>query len=505
MNSKTILITTLATTLALSSVHQLEAQYTAPPPPAPFAGFINEVLRQHNSTTTNWVLGGALRLRYENKEGFAVPGAAGSMDFRDHGADVSNNYLLSRIRFHAGYSEEWWSIFAEGRSSLAAGDDRFAYPKSPAVAGTVLRQGSGPEADTINLHQAYISIGGQASPLSLKAGRQELIYGEERILGPNGWNNIGRVFDAVKLRWQNSWGGAEFFASRIVIPEDGRFEVDNDYDWFSGVYATITKVPKNVLEVYFLARDASAQAIAAEPSPQETPLPSARDIYTLGARLKSKPGEFGHWDYTLEAAGQLGNFKDLRLGTNSARLDHQAWMVVAQGGYTFADSWATPRLGLEYSHASGDSNPRDGKHETFDNLFPSYHKFYGYMNFLSLQNIHDVRGIFQLRPNPRVSLALEGHGFWLADTHDNFYSVTGAPRGGVGTTSGAGYGINPSYSSFVGTELDLVAGWTITRYFQVEAGYGHFFTGDYIRQSLSSPGFGSRDADWSYLQLSVNF
>lgn len=505
MNRKMILIRSLATSLALGPAEHIEAQYAPPSQPAPFAGFINEALRQYNPAMTNWDLGGAIRLRYEDKEGFAVAGAAGSMDFRDHGADVFNNYLLSRVRFHAGYSEDWWSIFAEGQSSLAAGDDRFAYPNSPAVAGTVRREGSGPEADTINLHQAYITIGGQASALSLKAGRQELIYGEERLVGPNGWNNISRVFDAVKIRWQNSWGGVDFFTSRVVIPEDGRFDVDNDYDWFSGLYATISKVPKHVLEVYFLARNASAKAIAAEPSPQETPLPSARDIYTLGARFKSKPGELGQWDYTLEAAGQLGDFKDLRLGANSARLDHQAWMVVAQGGYTFADWWAAPRLGLEYSHASGDSNPRDGKHETFDNLFPSYHKFYGYMNFISLENIHDVRGILQLKPHPRVSLALEGHGFWLADTHDNFYGVTGAPRGGLNPTPGAGYGVNPSFSSFVGTELDLIAGWAVTRYAQLEAGYGHFFIGNYIQESLSSPAFGSRDADWAYLQLSVNF
>src|SRR6266850_1737159 len=112
------------------------------------------------------------------------------------------------------------------------------------------------------------------------------------------------------------------------------------------------------------------------------------------------------------------------------------------------------------------------------------------------QNIHDLRGIFQLKPHSRLSLALEGHGFWLADTHDNFYSVNGAPRGGIGATPGAGYGVNPAYRSFLGAELDVVAAWAATRYAQLEAGYGHFFTGDYIRQSLSSPAFGARDADW---------
>jgi hypothetical protein len=57
----------------------------------------------------------------------------------------------------------------------------------------------------------------------------------------------------------------------------------------------------------------------------------------------------------------------------------------------------------------------------------------------------------------------------------------------------------------VGTELDLVAGYALTRYAQIEAGYGHFFVGDYIQSSLSAPSFGTRDADWVYIQTSINF
>jgi len=493
------------TLLAVSiSVTRLRAQYAAPSA-GPFVGFANEALREHSPPMTNLDLGGSIRLRYEVKEGFGIPGVAGSMDFRAHGADVSNDYLLSRIRFHAGISQSWWSAYVEGRSSLAASDERFAYPNAPLVAGTSRRKGDGPESDALNLHQAYLYLGNPSFPVSLKVGRQELNYGDERLVSVNPWNNIGRTFDAVKARWQSPWISVDAFTGRIVIPEDGRFDVDNDYEWFSGLYASTTEVPRHLVEGYFYARNASSQAIAAEPSPQETPLPSARDIYTVGFRLKSKPRELGPWDYSLQAAGQWGDFRDIRRGANSPRLDHRAWMAIIQGGYTFTNLWSTPRLGLEYSYASGDSNPNDNKHETFDTLFPTYHAYYGYMNFFSLQNIHDVRAILQCKPHPRVSLALEGHGFWLADTHDSFYSANGTPRGGLGTTPSTGYGINPSYGNFVGTELDAIAGWAVTRFAQLEVGYGHFFTGDYIRQSLSSPAFGNKDANWCYLQLNVYF
>jgi hypothetical protein len=489
----------------LVQLGQASAQYAPPPPPAPFQGFVNEWLRKDDPYMSQWDIGGNVRLRYELKDNFAISGAAGSLDFRDHGADVNNDYFLERIRYRLGYNEKWWSVLVEGRSSLAQSDERSAYTNFPPVPGTVSRKGDGPESDTIDLHQAFVNLGNHKEfPLSIKLGRQELIYGEERLIGAFGWNNIGRVFDAAKVRWQNPWFAADIFVSRPVIPEDGRFNVENDYDWFSGVYATSTRIPKHSLEVYFLSRNASPQAAAAEPSPQY-PQPSARDIYTFGLRLKSNSGDLGNWDYTLETAGQLGDFRDPRAGAPSKRLDHEAYMVVAQGGYTFADSWAKPRLGLEYAHGSGDSDPHDNKHETFENLFPTNHKFYGYMDFISLQNIHDLRGIFQIRPHPRLSLALEGHGFWLADTHDSFYAANGLARGGTAATPGTGYGVNPTYSRFVGTELDVIAGYALTRFTQLEAGYGHFFVGDYIHSSLSAATRGSADADWIYVQATVNF
>jgi hypothetical protein len=122
--------------------------------------------------------------------------------------------VLSRIRLHAGYTAKWWSAYVEAQSSLATSDERAAYANAPAVAGTVKKIGYGPESDTIDLHQAYFTIGNHKEfPLSLQVGRQELSYGDQRLIGPSAWNNIGRSFDAAKLRWQNAWFGVDFFSA----------------------------------------------------------------------------------------------------------------------------------------------------------------------------------------------------------------------------------------------------------------------------------------------------
>jgi hypothetical protein len=486
-------LATCACLLALSAT-AYAGDYSPTSPVRPSAGLLNDTLRKDDPYMSAWDLGVNTRLRYEVRDNFGIAGSAGSMDFRKTGADVDNAYLLLRVRPRVGYTAEWFNAMVEGRHSSSTGDDRNPNPES-----------DGP----MDLHQAYVTVGNHKEfPLSLKIGRQELSYGDERVIGAFGWNNIGRVFDAAKLRWQNPYFAADFFSSQVVIADDNNFNMPNDYDWFSGMYASTKRIPKQTTEFYFLSRNASAQS----PSVIGTGLPAllngppARDIYTLGLRMKSNPGDFGPWDYTTEFMGQFGHFNDPLITPASARsLEHQAYAIFAGGGYTWTDSTFTPRLGLEYNYASGDSNPNDDKHETFENLFPTNHKFYGYMDFLSLQNIHNVRLTSSIKPISRLTLLAEYHAFWLADTSDSFYAVNGTRRGGLAATPGTGYGLNPSYGSYVGSELDLVGTYAISPTATLEMGYGHFFTGDYINKSLAAPAFGSADANWVYLQLVLNF
>jgi len=44
----------------------------------------------------------------------------------------------------------------------------------------------------------------------------------------------------------------------------------------------------------------------------------------------------------------------------------------------------------------------------------------------------------------------------------------------------------------------------VTSFAQVEAGYGHFFSGDYLAQSQAVNG-SVRSADWVYVQTSFKF
>lgn len=499
-------LTTLATSsIVLAAANAVYGQYTPPPPVAPFPGFINEALRKNDPYMNQWDIGGIVRLRYEAKEnGLGLPPAN---DFRDNTTATGvndNDYYSSKVLARIGYTDKWWSFMVEGRSSMTMGDIR-----STTGAGTVPGPGGngGPEQDgPVDLHQAYVTLGNHKEfPLSLKVGRQELSYGDERLVGAFAWNNIGRVFDAAKVRWQNPLFAAEAFTSKVVLPDDNEFNTWNDYNLFSGLHLTTKKLPKNTTELYFFARNEDLGVATANRGavlPFQTAAPAARDIYTIGGRLKSNPGDLGNFDYTIEGAYQFGTWQQTAA---SLELDHTAYAFMANVGYTFAELDSKPRIALEYAYGSGDSDPTDGKHETFDNLYPTNHKFYGYMDFFSWQNLHDVRAMFTIKPTSRLSLALEGHLFWAADTADNIYNAGGVGRGaGASAIPGTGFGRN-DYDSYLGSEVDIIAGYAVNKFISLEAGYGHFFVGDYIEQTWSAPGFGSTDADWVYVQTVIKF
>src|SRR5579859_7660962 len=102
--------------LALGAATSSYAQYTPPSSPQPFAGYLNEWLRQQDPYLSAWDLGGNERVRFEDHQGYGIAGVGGTPskpnnDFRAHGADTDNSYWMSKLRLHAGYTEKWWSAY----------------------------------------------------------------------------------------------------------------------------------------------------------------------------------------------------------------------------------------------------------------------------------------------------------------------------------------------------------------------------------------------------------
>src|SRR5262249_34981014 len=122
---------------------------------------------------------------------------------------------------------------------------------------------------------------------------------------------------------------------------------------------------------------------------------------------------------------------------------------------------------------------------------------YGYMDFFSWQNMHDVRLAASVKPVKGLTVTADYHLFWLANTADFFYGVSGAPR------RTGGYGLKPGNDKLVGTGPGVGGSYQLKNFANAQLGYGHFFIGDYVERSLVATG--SKDADWLYAQIIFNF
>lgn len=59
--------------------------------------------------------------------------------------------------------------------------------------------------------------------------------------------------------------------------------------------------------------------------------------------------------------------------------------------------------GCEQGHRPGAFRRVGRLRGTFDNLFPTNHKFYRIMNFVSLQNIQNVQVMGTIKPHPKLN------------------------------------------------------------------------------------------------------
>lgn len=333
------------------------------------------------------------------------------------------------------------------------------------------------DENRFTIQQLFIDLKpfGDGTPLTLRVGRQELQYGNQRFVSPLDWANTRRRFDTVKLFWTgDDWRFDVFYAKPVVVRAEQPDRYDEELDFY-GAYFTYTGIERHGVDVFFFALDDTRN--------RTNPNGSSGDVsrYTLGGRFWGKTGS---WDYEAMLAGQWGTWAGDTI---------QAWAWTVDGGYTFTDCRWQPRIGAAFDFASGDSNPRAGSTVgTFDHLFPLGHAWLGLIDEVGRQNINAFNLSLTAWPVPKkVKARLAWHTFWLNAKEDFLYNAGGAP-GRRDSTGNSG--------REVGQELDLTLLWKIDRHSALLFGYSHFWDSDFIVNTGSS-----EDPDLFYVQYSYKF
>jgi hypothetical protein len=376
--------------------------------------------------------GGEYRARWEGlvNRGFA-PGE-------------TDTYLLNRFRMNLELRPApWFRLFFQGQDARVLGNTRVS--DAP------------PLTNHLDLRQGYLEFRTPDNDLvSLRAGRQEMNFGDQRLFGSVNWANASRSFDAVRLTLRHKHYRLDAFAASVVnLRSDGADRSDSGNN-IHGLYGGIENLlPGGTIEPYIFWR--LRPRVLAEAGTRAN-----LDVKTLGVRCAGKlPASL---DYNIEMAGQAGS-----LGPDRVR----AWAGHWNFGRTLTGRW-TPRVSGEYNFATGDEDPRDGRRGTFDVLYVTAHDKWGMADQVGWRNIHHLRSGVECRPRTNLRLLLNYHTWWLVSARDGLYAANGTLL--VAATDGTA-------GTHVGQEVDLQGAYSLSRQVTILGGIGRLFPGGFLEKT----------------------
>jgi len=369
-------------------------------------------------------------------------------DYRALRYDSQNEdrWLLNRFRLNLTLvPASWWSFTFQGQ------DSRVFFKENKA--------GAAPFTNRMDLRMAYTDLG--KGKVVLRVGRQELAYGEQRVLGAGNWGNVARTFDAVKLVVKEGPVQVDLFSASVVKPLQNGISHHLAGNNLHGAYVQWKDFVKGAtLEPYFMWR-----------------IGPNVDRRVAGLRLVGLLP--GHWDYSTEGIEQTG-------AVAGSVIRAAALHSVLRHSFT---NWKwQPHWGVEYNYASGDKTPGDGRDSTFDQLYPTPHGNTGLADQVGWQNVEHVSTFVNVTPWRHLTLRGSAHDWYLAQARDGVF-LTNGNMVFRDLTGQAG--------RHVGEELDLLATYTVGPQ-TAGAGFGHIFPGQFLQHF-------SRGDGLNYFYLNVGY
>jgi hypothetical protein len=375
---------------------------------------------------------------------------------------TDDNYLLNRWRFLMQIKPtNWLRIVGQLQ-------DARAWLQQPPL--------QPPNTNRFDIKLAYAEIGDPEHQwISVRVGRQLINY-NNTIIANSEWRDQGRSYDAVVTNLHYDRFHLGLFAASAVVPLDEGVSHHQEGNNIYGAYGAIDNVllPTSSFEPFFLWR--VNPSVSVETPTKTTTGHESEQAY--GIRWKGFA--YRNLDYSVEGIREVGND-----GINNIR----AWGTTDGLAYRFGNFYWKPRIFSQYDYASGDKNPHDGVHETFDTMYPTAHDRFGISDQFGWQNIKAVRAGITIEPHNRWTLTGQWLDFWLASATDSLYNTSGGSivRNALGTAG-----------THVGNEADFYTWYELNRHVNVGVGFAHIFPGQYLTVMEKGPNF-------SYPYFALNF
>lgn len=322
--------------------------------------------------------------------------------------------------------------------------------------------------DPADLQEAYFELfHSSKTGFGMTAGRKMLSYGEGRLIGVPDWSPLARTYDHVRVYERFKAARLEFLVVSPVKIQTGSFNnpVLGDRVW--GTYDSFPNVfRKNLLEVYFLRHEQNAPGGFTGGSKSAGTNRLGTNTYGFRANGPLFLGA----KYDLEGAVQNGKLGPASLGAGAwySGVSRQ-WMIAGRALAVEA----------EYKYASGTGNPADRTQSgTFDQLYAANHDKFGHEDLFGWRNLHNLRSLTSYSLTKNLTLNFMYDSDWLASIRDGLYASSGK----VIAVSAKG-----TAGRHIGEETDIFATYRYN-HFLFGAGYGHFFAGEFVRNT--TPGVG---------------
>jgi hypothetical protein len=461
--------------------------------------------------------GGASATSTNGQAGLANPGASGNDFYIQQWARLGVGYDLSPdVNFYLEIIDS--ATWGGNGDNLGGGDGGDPLTHNGGIAG------GGGNNGRLGVRAAYVLIRNLSGVrgLSLKAGRQYLVFGNNSLFGHFDWANTGFSHDGVMLSYSTKkfesylgWfrnsesdigqatpvgsGQNNLANGASGTLNNGSANLDADMIIF---YNQLKSISGFLIEPYYVhyrnnlnSADNAAQGLG-------TPKHSQQIRHMIGNRTELRKG---NWDAINETAWQFGHMADGLGISNQRNVSINAWATRNWLGYTWFEFTWKPRVAVGFDYASGDGNANCSvggtaqagyacrTANTFENFFPTNFIHTGFMLNAAWKNSIQPQINIQARPTRRDHVEFWAQMHYLPNARDNWY------RGSQGVLV---FSKPDNTSNHAGNEVDFA--WT--RMFadgkvSLSAIYGHFFSGDYVRANLGT----NRDQDWGVIQLWMNF
>ncbi|MCU0696826.1 MAG: alginate export family protein [Myxococcaceae bacterium] len=337
----------------------------------------------------------------------------------------------------------------------------------------------GTEASTVALlpavgvHQAFVDLK-PTRWLDVRIGRQELSYGEDRLIGNLDWAMNARSFNGVFVRASPLTNlTVDGFGMMLKPPAfltdsiNNRFQ--NSGSYFTGLYVR-WRPGKAALDGYALG-------LLEDPSTAMSGFSPDHNRLTLGGR------------------GQLPVGPLVLLGEGALQLGQTAQKErVLAGAFATRVTWNLP-VGLyllaEFDGATGDGTPGDGVNSTFNHLFPTAHVHFGFMDYVAWQNVLGARGTVGFK-KPWLHAWVDVHHLRAWDARGTWFAANGSVF----------VAADPNRTADVmGNEIDVSVTVPITQALSLAGCFSVFLPGGMAAAQPSGVGRGQSVSTWGFVSI----